>query len=143
MNSNIIEKSIESNASPELAFCAISDEHELEKWLVDVPKLEKLVGGKVLFQFLKENSQLLEKDYVIEGTILEFIPNEKLSYTWKPIDDPNYPETIVTWKIESKNNITKVTVLHSGLKTAKDFSRLNEGWTYFLNRLVIHLGSKT
>ena len=142
MNSDIIQKSIQINASPELVFQAISEEEKLQKWWVDVPKLEQSVGGKVLFRFLKENSKLLEKDFVIDGKVLEFTPNQKLSYTWKPQDDTDYPETIVTWTIESNNDKTKVTVLHSGLEGVKDYSRLDEGWEYFINRLGNFLNSK-
>ena len=143
MNSEPIEKSIEVNATPESAFIAITDEKELQKWWVDVPKLEQSVGGAVLFRFLKENSDMLEKDFVVEGKILEIIPNQKLSYTWKPVDDQDYPDTIVTWTIESKNNKTKVTVLHSGTENAKDYSHLNDGWAYFINKLGTLLNSKT
>ena len=126
MNSNSIQKSIEVDVAPESVFRAISDEKELQKWWVDIPKLEQSVGGAVLFRFLKENSKMLEKDFVIEGKILEIIPNQKLSYTWKPVDDHNYPDTIVTWIIDSIHNKTKVTVMHSGLENAKDYSQLNE-----------------
>ena len=104
MNSDIIKKSIEVDTTPESAFKAISNEDDLKKWWVDVPQLEKFVGGKLNFRFLKENSELLEKDYVIEGKILELIPNQKLSYSWKPTDDPDYPNTIVTWSIEPIEN---------------------------------------
>ena len=142
MNSNSIQKSIEVDVAPESVFRAISDEKELQKWWVDIPKLEQSVGGAVLFRFLKENSKMLEKDFVIEGKILEIIPNQKLSYTWKPVDDHNYPDTIVTWIIDSIHNKTKVTVMHSGLENAKDYSQLNEGWAYFTNKLANFLNSK-
>lgn len=143
MNSDNILKSIEVNVSPESAFEAISIEDELKKWWVDVPKLELVVGGMVNFRFLKENSQLLENDFVIEGKILELIPNQKLSYSWKPVDDENYPDTIVTWTIEPTNNGSKVTVLHSGLEGVKDYSRLVDGWEYFLGKLQNLLNSQT
>ncbi len=142
MNPNSIQKSIEIEATTESVFRAITDEKELQKWWVDVPKLEQSVGGTVLFRFLKENSEMLEKDFVIEGKIIEIIPKEKLSYTWKPVDDPDYPDTVVTWTIESINNKTKVTVLHSRLANAKDYSHLNDGWAYFINRLGNLLNSK-
>ena len=32
-------------------------------------------------------------------------------------------------------NKTKVTVLHSGLEQVKDFTLLDEGWSYFINKL--------
>jgi uncharacterized protein YndB with AHSA1/START domain len=142
MNSDSIQKSIEVVVTPESVFRAISDEKELQKWWVDIPKLEQSVGGAVLFRFLKENSKMLEKDFVIEGKILEIIPNQKLSYTWKPVDDHNYPDTIVTWIIDSIHNKTKVTVMDSGLENAKDYSQLNEGWAYFTNKLANFLNSK-
>ena len=143
MNSNIIQKSIKVSTSAESAYHAISNEEELKKWWIDVPKLELSLGGMVNFRFLKENSQLLEKDFVIEGKILELIPNQKLSYSWKPVDDKNYPDTIVTWTIEPTNNGSKVTVLHSGLESAKDYSRLVDGWEYFLGKLQNLLNSQT
>ena len=143
MNPNSLQKSIEIDATPESVFRAISVEKELQKWWVDVPKLEQSVGGTVLFRFLKENSEMLEKDFVIEGKILEIIPNEKLSYTWKPVDDPDYPDTVVTWTIELINNKTKVTVLHSGVENTKDFAHLDEGWTYFIKRLGNLLNSNS
>ncbi len=143
MNSPHILKSIEVNVSPGSAFEAISIEGELKKWWVDVPKIELAVGGIVNFRFLKENSQLLENGFVIEGKILELIPNQKLSYSWKPVDDKNYPDTIVTWTIEPTNNGSKVTVLHSGLGGAKDYSRLVDGWEYFLGKLQNLLNSQT
>lgn len=142
MNSNLIQKSIVVDANSEIAFHTISDEKELQKWWVDVPKLEQSVGGAVLFRFLKENSDMLEKDFVIEGKILEIIPNQKLSYTWKSVDESDYPDTIVTWIIESINNKTKVTLVHSGLENAKNYSNLNDGWAYFINKLGNLLNSK-
>ena len=62
---------------------------------MDVPKLEKSVEGIVLFRFLKENSEMLHNDFVIEGKVLEIIPNQKLSYTWKPVDDPIIPTLLL------------------------------------------------
>ncbi len=97
MNPDTIKKLIEVVATSESVFQALSDEKELQKCWVDVPKLKQSVGCIVLFRFLKENSELLEKDFVIEGKILEIITNQKLSYTWKPADEPDYPDTIVTW----------------------------------------------
>ena len=142
MNSDIIQKSIEIEATPESVFFALSNENELKKWWVDVPKIESEIGGAVNFRFLKENSELLENDYVVEGKILEYAPNQKLSYTWKPSDEPDYPNTIVTWTIKSIENKSKVTVLHSGLEGVKDYSRLEDGWEYFINKLGKLLISK-
>ena len=127
----------EVSASSELVYGAISEEGELKKWWVDVPLLEKKMGGKILFRFLKENSEMLTEDFVVEGKIMEFIPNHKLSYTWKPVDDESYPDTLVSWTLEDiDENKTKLTLEHTGLEGAKDASHLDQGWSYFLNKLV-------
>jgi uncharacterized protein YndB with AHSA1/START domain len=137
MPENDIKKIVEISASSDLIFRAITEEDQLKKWWVDDPQLEKKMGGKMLFRFLKENSEMLTEDFVIEGKIMEFIPNQRLSYTWKPVGDPEYPDTLVTWILEEiGKNKTKLTLLHSGLEQAKDVSNLEQGWSFFLNRLV-------
>ena len=57
-------------ASSDLVYQAISEEDELKKWWVDVPVLEKKMGGKILFRFLKENSEMLTEDFVVGGKII-------------------------------------------------------------------------
>jgi len=132
-----IRKIITINATPEKVFHAITDEKELQKWWVDVPYLEKKVGGKVLFKFLKENSENLQNDYIVEGKIIEFLPNKKLVYSWNPVDDPKFPDSIVTWSLESEDsNKTNITITHSGLEGCSSFTLLEEGWTFFLNKLT-------
>jgi hypothetical protein len=42
----------------------------------------------------------MDRDYIVEGSIIEFIPNKKISYTWQNKDIPEFPETIVSWKRE-------------------------------------------
>ena len=136
MNKSEIRKEVVVNNSAKNIFKAISDEQELTKWWVDVPKLELKHDGKMLFRFLKENSQQLEKDFVVEGKVIEIIPNKKLVYTWKPTDDPNYPNSIVTWTIDNEDsNKTRITVVHSGLEEVNDYDKLEKGWAYFINRL--------
>jgi uncharacterized protein YndB with AHSA1/START domain len=137
MPENDIKKVVVVDAPSELVYRAISEEDELKKWWVDVPVLEKKMDGKMLFQFLKENSEMLTEDFVVEGKIMEFIPNRKLSYTWKPVDDESYPDSLVSWTLEDiSENKTKLTLDHTGLDGAKDASHLDEGWSYFLNKLV-------
>jgi len=91
-----IRKMIIANATPDKIFSTISNENELSKWWVDIPKLELKLGGKMSFQFLKENSEQLKKDYIVEGKVIEFIPNKKLVYSWKPIDEPEFPDSLAT-----------------------------------------------
>jgi len=98
--------------------------------------LELKQGGKMLFRFLKEKSEMLKKDYVVEGKVLQIEPDKKLVYTWKPVDDPDFPNSVVDWTIEPFNsNKTKITLTHSGLQGCKIFDLLEAGWDFFLNKL--------
>ena len=135
MSNPDIQKSISIKTSSEEVFKAISDEKELQKWWVDVPRLEQKVGGSLEFKFLKENSEMLQKDYVVKGKILEIIPNKKLVYTWNPVDEPELAGSVVTWILQEDSNQTKVTVIHSGLDNCKSYHLLVEGWSYFISRL--------
>lgn len=132
-----IKKTVEVFGDTASVYRAISEESELKKWWVDVPHLEKKMGGKMSFRFLKEKSKMLTEDFVVEGKIMEYAPNYKLSYTWKQVNDPNYPETLVSWNLDIiSEKKTKLTLEHTGLDGVKDASRLEEGWSYFLNKLV-------
>ena len=136
MEKSEIKKTIVVNSNPANVFRKISDEGELKKWWVDVPVLELKQGGKMLFRFLKEKSVMLEKDYVVEGKVLQIEPDKKLVYTWKPVDDPDFPNSVVDWTIEPFNsNKTKVTLTHSGLQSCKIFDLLEAGWDFFLKKL--------
>jgi len=56
----------------------------LTNWFPDHAILEPKQGGKMKFSFYKEKSQkdhTCTADAFPEGTIKEFIPNKKLSYT--------------------------------------------------------------
>jgi uncharacterized protein YndB with AHSA1/START domain len=136
-----ITKTIVIDAPPDIVFKAISDPAELTNWFPDHAILEPRVGGKVRFSFYKEKSAAEhQRDFLQEGTVKEFIPGKKLSYTWRFNDTPEFPETIVTWELEEiDHNKTRVVLNHLGF-TGKETGKLSStefdnGWTYFLDRL--------
>ena len=135
-----IRKSIIIDASPEVVFNAITDRNELTNWFPDNAIFDGRVGGKVRFTFKKERSKELDRDHSAEGTVKEFIPNKKVSYTWQFKDAPEFPETTATWELEETDtNKTRVELVNSGF-TGKEEGKLSsgshdQGWTYFLGRL--------
>jgi uncharacterized protein YndB with AHSA1/START domain len=130
-----IEKHIVIDASPEVVFKAITDPKELTNWFPDQAILEAKVGGKVKFSFYKEEGQHGDCSGATEGTIIEFIPNKKVSYTWEKHNTPDFPRTVVTWKLEKiDDGRTRVNLLHTGFESGKLFKH-DEGWSYFLDRL--------
>ena len=93
----VIEKNIVIDASPEVVFKAITDQEELTNWLPDQAILEAKLGGRVKFSFYKDKErEHREFDFFPEGTIIEFIPNKKVSYTWHQPNIPDFPRTVVT-----------------------------------------------
>ena len=88
------------------------------------------------FGFYKDNErEHREFDFFPEGTIIEFIPNKKISYTWQESNTPDFPSTVVTWELEEiADNKTRVKLLHTGFELGKFFKH-DEGWSYYLNRL--------
>jgi uncharacterized protein YndB with AHSA1/START domain len=131
-----IEKNIVIDASPEVVFRAITDQVELTNWFPDQAILEPKLGGKVKFSFYKDKErEHREFDFFPEGTIMEFIPNKKVSYTWEEPNTPDFPRTVVTWELEEiENNKTRVKLLHTGFESGKLFKH-DEGWSYFLYQL--------
>jgi uncharacterized protein YndB with AHSA1/START domain len=77
-----MKKYIVIDASPEVVFKAITDPNDLTNWFPDQGVLEPKAGGKMKFSFYKKTSNESRRmDYFPEGTIIEFIPNKKPSYT--------------------------------------------------------------
>jgi uncharacterized protein YndB with AHSA1/START domain len=138
-----IRKTIIIEASSDTVFKAITEQEELTQWFPDQAILEPRVLGKVRFTTLKElhPDWKQDRDYIMEGTIKEFIPNKKLSYIWKYRDTPDFPETTVVWElVEIAPDKTRVDLTHSGFtgeeKGLTSLESHNEGWTEMLNKLA-------
>jgi len=149
MNEREIRKVVEIDASSEVVFKAISDPSELTNWFPDAAILEPRAGGKFKFSFYKDSDRRdkkMDRDYLPEGKVLEFVPNKKLSYTWQHKEIPDFPETVVTWELEQvSKNKTRVKLTHVGFtgkegeKSAKEH---NQGWSFFLNELASYCKKK-
>jgi uncharacterized protein YndB with AHSA1/START domain len=125
-----------------VVFKAITDPNELTNWFPDQAILEPKVGGKMKFSFYKKNPERQNMDFFPEGTILEFIPNKKISYTWEHPNIADFPRTVVTWELEKAgNDKTTLKLSHTGFRKGeqgkkKMFKEHDEGWSHFLNELV-------
>jgi uncharacterized protein YndB with AHSA1/START domain len=129
--------------SAKVVFRALTEPEKLVEWFQDEADLDVRVGGQIRLVTLKEKHPEwnLERNYYMEGTIMEFVPNKRLSYSWKFKDTPNFPETLVTWELEQINpNKTLVKLSHVGFsgKEKGNFSveSHNQGWTEALDKLA-------
>jgi uncharacterized protein YndB with AHSA1/START domain len=132
-----IKKTILIDASPEVVFKAIIDPNEFTNWFPDQVILDPKVGGKGKFSFNKTDSKFRQIDYFPEGTVIEFMPNKRISYTYREPNIANFPNTVVTWDLEKiENDKTKLKLSHTGFKPGEIAKRHNEGWSHFLNELT-------
>jgi uncharacterized protein YndB with AHSA1/START domain len=102
---------------PKVVFNALTEPEKLAEWFQDEVNLEVRVGGQIRLVTLKEKHPEwnLERNYYMEGTIMDLVPNKRLSYSWKFRDTQNFPETLVTWELEQINpNKTLVKLSHVG-----------------------------
>ena len=78
--------------SPKVVFSALTEPEKLAEWFQDEADLDVIVGGQIRLVTLKEKHPEwnLERNYYMEGTIMEFVPNKRLSYSWKFKDTPNF-----------------------------------------------------
>jgi uncharacterized protein YndB with AHSA1/START domain len=132
-----IRKTILIDASPEVVFKAIIDPNEFTNWFPDQVILEPKVGGKVKFSYYKANTEYRQIDYFPEGTVTEFLPNRKISYTYREPKITSFPHTVVTWELEKiDNNKTRLNLSHTGFRTGEIFRKHDEGWSHFLVELT-------
>jgi len=136
-----VTKNIVIHAPLEVVFKAITDQNQLTNWFPDQAILETKVGGKMKFSFYKNSKRGSQdcggdRDKFAEGTVTEFIPNKKITYTWENSAEPDFPRTVVTWELEKiDNDKTNLKLLHTGFKPDEKVKQYDGGWSHFLNEL--------
>lgn len=110
----------------------------IELWLMK-NNFQPIVGFD--FQFQTNPIPGLDFDGIVYCRVLEIIPHKKLSYSWK--SGPGYGEitleSIVTWRLESKDDGTELFLEHSGFTKEENLSLYNglkHGWTEKLSKIA-------
>ena len=86
------------------------------------------LGFQISLVYILLDSEYRQMDYFTEGTITEFVPNKKVSYTWQEPSIPDFPTTVVTWELEKmENNKTRLKLLHRGFRPDETAKKHNEG----------------
>jgi uncharacterized protein YndB with AHSA1/START domain len=87
-------------------------------------------------------------DGVIHCEVLEVLPNERLSYSWRGGHDANAEygsrlDTVVTWSLAKVDGGTRLCVVHSGFVLPKNttaFRNLSEGWKKVVGKIGVISG---
>ena len=120
------------NAPRERVFRAWITPRALEHWLrprgksITVRSLDARVGGSFQFE-LEDGSSLI-------GTYLQFVPPEKLVYTWSG-GAAQGSETIVSLDFFDHGLFTELVLTHEGLNTEALRALVEGGWPTMLDAL--------
>lgn len=108
-------------AQPQDVFHSLTDPHQLDRWIAKKARLDPRPGGEIDFGWGQGPVR-----------ILEIVPAEKLSYSWRWAEEP---DTVTTWELEGSEGGTRLTVAQSGFAPDRRGEDYYIGWHKFIWRL--------
>jgi uncharacterized protein YndB with AHSA1/START domain len=96
---------IQTPASPEAAWTALTEPDRIADWFTDASSLGG-VGDAYRLDF-GEGS-------VVEGVVRRVEPGRAFAYTWIWADVEPVQETLVTWSVEPADGGSRITLTHDG-----------------------------
>lgn len=110
---------------PAKVWRALTEPALLASWLMD-NDIEAIPGK----QFTMRSRPMGDWDGIVRCEVLEAIPHEKLSYTWRGGSGKSALDTVVTWTLKPHGAGTKLLLEHSGFTddNAAAFGAMNGGW---------------
>jgi len=112
---------VDVNVPAAAVFHALTDSVQMERWVGSKGSIDPKVGGKIDFGWGMGPVK-----------ILDIVPDEILSYSWKW---ENQPDTVTTWTLEGSGNKTHITIVQSGFAPDRDSEDYFIGWSKFAARL--------
>jgi uncharacterized protein YndB with AHSA1/START domain len=139
MNNEIKNEWI-SDQSPKEVWSYLTKAELIELWLM--PNDFKAISGQK-FQFRVKPIPSLDLDGIFDCEVLELIPFEKLTYSWKggPGNGIITLDTIVEWTLEKHGKGTKLSLKQSGFKETNYsiFTGMTSGWNSNIQKMIKHL----
>jgi uncharacterized protein YndB with AHSA1/START domain len=125
--------------APETIWRTLTTGELIARWLMAPTGFEPVKGKRFTYQTKPAGAW----DGTIRCEVLEVVPNERFSYSWKGGDDANTGygsplDTIVTWTLSRVGNGTRVRLVHSGFLMPRNdtaFQNMSEGWKKVVPRL--------
>jgi uncharacterized protein YndB with AHSA1/START domain len=115
----------------------------LEQWLMK-NDFEPVVGHN--FHFRTNPIPALNFDGICHCKVLEIVPFEKLSYSWKGGSGNGdvLLDTVVVWTLVSTDSGTNLVLEHSGFGKAEHanfYPGMTDGWLKNVQKIMNHLNS--
>jgi uncharacterized protein YndB with AHSA1/START domain len=128
------------NASPAKAFAAWTDPEKVKHWMgpgevkVLSTECDARAGGRYRWVMQAPNGEVHD----VSGVYREFVPNEKLVFTWAWKSTPER-ESLVTLTFKADGDGTLFTMTHEQFfdETARESH--NKGWTGAMDKLGAYL----
>lgn len=123
---------IETSASPEEVWAALTDPDRVAEWLTEATPIAE-VGDRYRLDFGDGS--------VVEGVVRTLEPGHRFAHTWAWVDaDPRH-ETLVTWTVEATpDGGGRITLIHDGWAEAGADSVIRDDheayWSAYLDDLA-------
>jgi uncharacterized protein YndB with AHSA1/START domain len=125
--------------APETIWKTLTTGELIDRWLMKSTGFEPVEGTRFTLQTTPAGAW----DGVIQCEVLEVLPNERLSYSWRGGHDDNAAygsrlDTVVTWTLAKVAGGTRLRVVHSGFvlpKNATALQNLSEGWKKVVGKI--------
>ena len=132
--------------APETIWKTLTTGELIDRWLMKSTGFEPVAGTRFTLQTTPAGAW----DGVIHCEVLEVVPNERLSYSWRSGHDGNTEygsriDTVVTWTLAKVDGGTRLRVVHSGFvlpKNATTFRNLSEGWKEVVGKIGVIAGGR-
>ncbi len=135
-------------ASRQRVFEAWTKPEEIRKWMapgaMNAAEVESdgSNGGKyriVMQGSIEGKPEDAERRVWVEGEYTAVIPNELVSYTWRPAWSPG-EESQVTLRLRDVDGGTEIVLTHERFATIESRNGHERGWTNILDKLANYLG---
>ncbi len=125
--------------TPQALWNALTTAALIGRWLMPPNDFAPVEGKRFTFHTTPAGAW----DGTIHCEVLEVVPNERFSFSWRGGDEANDGygsrlDTIVTFTLAGVDNGTRLRLVHSGFVPAKNdtaFKNLGSGWRLCFDRL--------
>ena len=128
---------------PEVVWDYLTKPALIAEWLMPTD-FEPIIGYD--FRFTTKAYPNLNFDGIVYCKVLEIVPFKKLSYSWKggPGEGVITLDSIVVWTLETKDEGTQLSLVHSGFKDPENavmFSGMSDGWLKNIQKIAAHINT--
>ena len=124
--------------TPAMLWKALTTPELMGRWLMSPIGFEPTVGNRFTYKTTPAGAW----DGTIHCEVLEVMPDERLSYSWRGGDNENVGygsllDTVVLLTLAEVEGGTRLSLVHSGFEQRNDtaFCKMSEGWPKVLQQV--------